>query len=133
MRLEVTQRADLAVRALVVLARTSTRLKSGQLSAALGTTPGYIPQVLASLVQAGWVCSEFGLTGNYELVVRPDQLSVLAVVEAVDGPTDNGHCVVADQPCSHRQPCALHAAWARARGELVGALETMTVAETRAW
>ena len=133
MRLEVTQRADLAVRALDVLGRTSARLKSGQLAAALGTTPGFMPQVMAPLVQAGWVRSEPGPTGGYELVVRPDQLSVLAVVEAVDGPTDNGHCVAADQPCSRRQPCALHTAWARARDELVGVLRGMTVAEAAAW
>ena len=116
-----------------MLARTSARLKSGELSAALGTTPGFMPQVMAPLVQAGWVRSEPGPTGGYELLVRPDELSVLAVVEAVDGPTDNGRCVVADQACSRRQPCALHTAWMWAREELMAILQTTTVAEVRAW
>ena len=40
MRLEITQRADLAVRALVALARGPERLKSGDLADALGTTAG---------------------------------------------------------------------------------------------
>jgi Rrf2 family protein len=132
-RLEVTQRADLAVRALVVLARTPARLKSGQLSSALGTTPGFVSQIMAPLVQAGWVRSDPGPTGGYQLVARADRLSVLAVVEAVDGPTDNGRCVVSDQPCLHRQPCALHRAWVRAREELTGTLHALTVAEVGAW
>jgi Rrf2 family protein len=133
MRLEITQRADLAVRALVVLGRSPARLKSGELSTALGTTPGFMPQVMAPLVRAGWVRSEPGPTGGYQLVVRPDAVSVLDVIEAVDGPTDDGRCVVADQPCSLRQPCALHTAWVRAREELIGALQTTTVAEAGTW
>jgi Rrf2 family protein len=133
MRLVITQRADLAVRALVVLGRTPSRLKGGQLSAALGTTPGFMPQVMAPLVRAGWVRSEPGPTGGYHLLVRPENVSVLEVIEAVDGVTDNGRCVVADQPCSRREPCVLHTAWVRAREELIGALRTTTVAEVGAW
>jgi Rrf2 family protein len=115
------------------MARSPARVKSGQLSAALGTTPGFMPQVMAPLVQAGWVRSQPGPTGGYEFLLGPDQLSVLDVIEAVDGPTDNGRCVVAEQPCSRRQPCALHTAWVRAREELTGALGAITVAEAGAW
>ena len=133
MRLEITQRADLAVRALVLLGRSPARLKGGQLSAALGTTPGFMPQVMSPLVGAGWVRSEPGPTGGYHLVVRPEEVSVLAVIEAVDGATDDGRCVVADHPCARRAPCVLHTAWVRAREELIGALRTTTVAEVGAW
>jgi Rrf2 family protein len=132
-RLEVTQRADLAVRALVALAEARARLKSGQLASALGSTPGFVPQVMAPLVRAGWVRSEPGPTGGYELLIGLDQVNVLTVVEMVDGPTDDGRCVVAVQPCSARQPCPIHTAWARAREELMGALGAVTVAEAGRW
>jgi len=103
------------------------------LASALGSTPGFMPQIMAPLVRAGWVRSEPGPTGVHELLVGLDQLSVLNVIEEVDGPTDNGRCVVADQPCIRRQPCALHVAWMRARDELLGALGPMTVAEAGTW
>lgn len=127
MRLEVTQRADLAVRALVVLHRSPTRLKSAELAAALGTTIGFVPQVMGPLVRERWVHSVPGPTGGYEPLVDIDRLNVLDVVEAVDGPTDSGRCVVTDRACEATEPCALHAAWESARRELVSSLAALSV------
>ena len=128
MRLEITQRADLAVRALVVLARSPDRLKSADLADALGTTAGFVPQVMGPLVRAGWVRSDPGPTGGYRLTADVDELSVLEVIEAIDGPTESGRCVVAGGLCAARQPCALHFAWATARHELVTSLGSISVA-----
>lgn len=129
MRLEVTQRADLAVRALVLLHRSPSRLKSADLASALGTTPGFVPQVMGPLVRAQWIRSLAGPTGGYEPAVELAELSVLQVVEEVDGATDSGRCVVSDKPCDSSQPCALHTAWERARDSLVESLGTLTLAE----
>lgn len=128
MRLEITQRADLAVRALVVLMRVPARLKSADLASALGTTAGFVPQVMGPLVRAGWVRSVPGPTGGYEPVATLAQLSVLQVVEEVDGPTDTGRCVVADRPCDAGHPCSMHVAWGRARNELVASLDALALA-----
>ncbi|MFN3256415.1 MAG: RrF2 family transcriptional regulator [Ilumatobacter sp.] len=127
MRLEITQRADLAVRALVILHRSPARLKSADLAAALDTTAGFVPQVMGPLVREGWVHSVPGPTGGYEPLVGIDELNVLDVVEAVDGPTDSGRCVVADRPCAATAPCALHVAWGLARSELVSSLAALSV------
>jgi len=128
MRLEITQRADLAVRALVLLQRSPLRLKSVDLAAALGTTAGFVPQVMGPLVRAGWVRSVPGPTGGYEPVVVLDGLSVLDVVEQVDGPTEIGRCVVADRPCDAASPCVMHVAWGHARRELVASLSGLSLA-----
>lgn len=127
MRLEITQRADLAVRALVVLHRSPARLKSADLAVALGTTAGFIPQVMGPLVREGWVHSVPGPTGGYEPLLGVETLSVLDVVEAVDGPTDSGRCVVADRRCDASEPCALHVAWGLARRALVSSLAVVSV------
>lgn len=120
MRLEITRRADLAVRAMSALG-AGRRLKATDLAAELDTTPGFVPQVLGPLVKAGWVRSEPGPTGGYSLVTPLARVSVLDVIEAVDGPTDAGRCVVADRAC--QAPfCALHQAWGRARTELLAFL-----------
>jgi DNA-binding IscR family transcriptional regulator len=56
-----------------------------------------------------------------------DQVTVLDVVEAVDGPTDLGHCVVADGPCGGAPHCALHVAWGRARDVLLDELRGVSL------
>lgn len=122
MRLEITRRAELAVRAMVVLGAAGGRMKAPALATELGTTAGFVPQVVGPLVRAGWVRSDPGPTGGYVSLVALDDVSVLAVIEAVDGSTDTGRCVVADRECNGDTPCSLHVAWARARHELVGVL-----------
>lgn len=129
MRLEVTRKSDLAVRALHVLARSPGRIKGPALAEAVGSTTGFVAQVVNPLVRHGWVRSEPGPTGGYSLAVELDSVSVLAVIEAIEGPTDSGRCVLVDRPCTEAGTCALHVPWSRARAELLRELDTTSVAD----
>lgn len=124
MRLEITRRAELAIRALALLGGSPVRMKASTLAEELGTTVKFVPQVLGPLVRAGWVQSDPGPTGGYRCRVTLGDVDVLQVIEAVDGATDVGRCVVADRPCHAAEPCVLHVAWGRARSELVGVLQS---------
>jgi Rrf2 family protein len=108
------------------------RMKASDLATGLEATPAFVPQVIGPLVNAGWVRSDPGPTGGYAMVVPPAGITALDVVEAVDGPTDAGRCVVADRPCGHDSVCALHIAWARARSELMASLRTIAVSDVAA-
>lgn len=131
MRLEVTRKSDLAVRALRTLGtlRPGARMKSPLLAKSVGSTAGFVAQVMTPLVRAGWVASDPGPTGGYSLRVDLTRVSVLAVIEAIEGPTDTGRCVLADRPCADEGPCALHHAWLRARAELLHELDATPVTE----
>jgi Rrf2 family protein len=128
-RLEVTRRADLATRALTALAGAGRRVKAKELAEQLETTTGFVPQVLNPLVERGWVRSDPGPSGGYSSLVPVAELTVLDVIEAVDGPTDTGRCVVADRPCRSDETCVLHGAWEIARTQLLEALARTSVAE----
>lgn len=132
MRLEISRRADLAVRALVVLSGESGRVKAGDLARQLDTTPGFVPQIVRPLVKRGWVRSDPGPRGGYSASADLDQVTVLDVIEAVDGPTDLGHCVVAEQACGGAPHCALHVAWGRARDELLDQLGKVSLEDLAA-
>ncbi|MBI5088331.1 MAG: Rrf2 family transcriptional regulator [Actinobacteria bacterium] len=127
MRLEITRRAELAIRALALLGASPGRVKATVLADRLGATVSFVPQVGGPLVRAGWVGSDPGPTGGYRCVVGAGDVSVLQVIEAVDGATDVGRCVVADRPCQAAEPCVLHAAWSQARAELVRVLQSTPV------
>ena len=107
-----------------MLGQSPGRVKASVLGERLGTTASFVPQVLGPLVRAGWVQSDPGPTGGYRCRVPLSEVNVLEVIEAVDGATDLGRCVVADRPCQAADPCVLHVAWALARNELVGVLQS---------
>lgn len=128
MRLEVTRKSDLAVRSLQALAASPIRLKGPELAEAVGSTAGFVSQVLTPLVRAGWVRSDPGPSGGYALVADLDAVSLLDVIETIEGPTDTGRCVLADRPCNEAGPCALHHAWRQARAQLLDRLDAVPVA-----
>jgi Rrf2 family protein len=105
------------------------RIKGSELAERVGTTPGFVSQVVAPLVRAGWVRSDPGPTGGYSLTVDLAGVSVLAVIEAVEGATETGQCVLADGPCSESGSCALHVPWQRARAGLLRELGAISVAD----
>jgi len=104
-------------------------MKGPELAAAVGSSSGFVSQVLTPLVRSGWVRSDPGPTGGYSLTTDLASVSVLAVIEAIEGPTDSGQCVLADRLCEEEGSCALHVAWSRARSQLLTELETTMVAD----
>lgn len=128
MRLEITRKSDLATQALLYLSRTKERTKASVLADAIGTTPGFLSQAMTPLVSAGWVRSEPGPTGGYTALVNTAEISVLDVIETVEGPTDTGRCVLQDRACGADNPCALNRPWSNARAHLLQDLAATPVA-----
>ena len=104
-------------------------MKAPELARLLSTTPAFITQVVGHLVRAGWVRSDPGPSGGYSLSVDLGTLTVLQVVEAVDGEIDDGRCVVEARACGTTSPCVMHLAWSRARAELMHTLGAMALSE----
>ena len=102
-----------------------------ELAEALETTRQYLPQIMNPLVKARWVRSTPGPHGGYESLVPLEEISVLQLIEVMEGPTSNSVCVLSGEVCPQEQPCALHGAWTHAREALIRELSEMSLAE--AW
>jgi len=122
MRLELFKRTDLSLQAVEALAASESGMAGSKLAAAIGTTTNYLPQVMKPLVDAGWVSATSGPRGGYTLTADIDQVSLLEVVEAVEGPTETGQCILKGAPCPTEESCAFHSSWVRARDALVNEL-----------
>ena len=115
MRLELTRKTDLAVRALRTLGFEDRRLTGKELAELIETTTPFVAQVIAPLVQAGWVESRPGPTGGYSLAANLEEVSFLEVIETVEGPLDNDTCILVGGPCGEDELCSLHDAAVDAR------------------
>ena len=127
MRLEITRRSDLAVRALCSLA-SGDKTKGADLAERIGTSQAFVAQVMGPLVQAGWVQSDPGPTGGYSLVSELNSISMLDLIETMEGPSIDGTCVLRGGPCPADENCALHDAWLPARDALLQRLSEATIA-----
>ncbi len=131
MRLDLNKRTDLALRAMQELCVKETRVGGPDLAEALKTTRQYLPQILNPLVKARWVRSTPGPHGGYELLVLLEEISVLQLIEVMEGPTSNNVCVLNGETCPQDEPCALHGTWQLVRETLTKELNQMSLAD--AW
>lgn len=80
-----SQTVEYALRAVVHLAATAPEPQTTEAVARATRVPqAYLSKVLQSLVQAGLVKSQRGMGGGMALAKRPDELTILEVVNAVD-------------------------------------------------
>ncbi len=129
MRLEITRKADLALKAVAELDRAEGLVKGADLADSIGTTLPFIAQVMKPLVASRWVVSEPGPTGGYRLEADTSTVSLLELIEAVEGPTVDGSCVLTGTPCPAIEQCALHDAWSRARDALLAELARTRISD----
>ena len=127
MRLTVSKRSDLAIRAVRFLAAHPGRVPGSEIAEAVGTSVPFLSQVLTPLVNQQWVASRTGPAGGYELLDAGRKVTLLHLIEAVEGPIIDGRCVLEDSPCNSAEPCALHAMWSGARASLIRSLDEVCV------
>ncbi len=129
MKLEISRKTELALAAIRELRGHEGPLKAADLAASLDTTATYIPHVLRPLVQRDWIESDRGPTGGYRLAADPADITLFDLIEAVEGPVDEGRCVLRGKPCPSIDLCVLHEPWLRAREALFSELRQTTVAD----
>lgn len=131
MRLELTKRGDYAVRAMLALARGSRGglLSARRISDAMAIPVRFLPQVLADLGRAGLVEATAGRSGGYRLARDPATISLLDVIEAVEGDSRRRSCVLRGGPCGQDGDCDVHDVFIEGQEALRGTFARSTLAD----
>lgn len=74
----------------------------------------YLFKIMPSLTRAGIITSQRGVGGGYTLAKDPAEISLLDVIEAIEGPIRLNRCLIDEQYCSKKGPpeCPVHQALA---------------------
>jgi Rrf2 family transcriptional regulator, iron-sulfur cluster assembly transcription factor len=129
-RLQLSRRGDYAVRAMIGLADAGGAQVTGrELAASTGVPAAFLPQVMGDLVRAGLVTTRQGRSGGYRLARDPGTISLLTVVEAVEGDSRRTTCVLRGGPCGADGFCRIHHAFFAAQEALLSTLSQRTLAD----
>jgi len=130
MRLELTKKTDLAFKALEFIGESGdNRITGIVLAKNLGITTQYLPHIMAPLTRAGWVASTSGPKGGYTISSDLTDITLLDLVEAVEGEVDDARCLHLGPRHDTNDHCALHEPWIRARTALLSELDNSNLAE----
>ena len=129
--MQITRAADYAVRVMVHLAAAPRGQKYplNELAVATGVQRSFLSKILQRLVHQGMLLSQRGSGGGFVLNRAPDQITLLDVVEAIEGPTQLNHCVGESGQCARKEWCGGHPAWERAQATLTQVLGGVSVAQ----
>lgn len=131
MKIVTTRRSDYGMRAAVCLAGNDpdVLVTAAEISREMEIPQGFLHQVLQSLQRGGLVRSNAGRRGGYALTRSPEDISVLEVLEALEGPLDLGECALRGGPCRWDDVCALHEVWSAGRSAFCDRLASSSLAD----
>lgn len=120
--MNINQATDYAFRAVLYLAsRSPTELVEAQTIARDQVVPmRYLLKIMPSLIRAGIVRSQRGVKGGYALAKPPVEITLLDVLEAIEGPVYLNRCLEDDEFCSRQASpeCNVHRALAEIQTRL---------------
>jgi Rrf2 family protein len=127
--MEITRQADYAVRSMVHLAELPLdgRISTATISGAEGIPLPFLTKVISRLATAGLVTTSRGMGGGVSLARPPEKISLLQVVEAVDGPIVLNHCLLRQGACDRDSHCAAHDVWSEIQSRLVTELGSVSM------
>ena len=119
--MQITRQADYAVRAVLYLARLGSdqRAATSQIAQEQQIPPSFLAKIVSQLSVAGLLQTSRGARGGVSLARDPEQISLLEVVEAIDGPILLNECVSSNGICVFGDSCPMRPVWCDAQAELV--------------
>ena len=92
----------------------------------------FLAKIFQKLVHAGLLTSTKGRGGGFALA-RPDhEITIMNIVEAIEGPGAFDGCVVGMEACNDHMPCAQHDLYKPIRQRLKAYVQTTTLADLAA-
>ena len=128
--LRVTKLTDYATVVLTALAAAPDRVHSAaDLAERAGLEVPTVAKVLKPLAQAGLVEGFRGAHGGYRLAREAARISLIEIVEAMEGPLAMTQCSLHADACGIEQSCGVRANWRRINDVVADALRGVTLAD----
>lgn len=127
--MRLTRAGEYAVRCLLYLAAKNGEgevVSRREIASAMDIPDPFMSKIAQQLARAGFIQIVQGATGGYRLLVSPDQLTLLDVVEAMIGEIYLSDCLMSSNPCARNQACAVNRVWEKARNQLRNTLREAT-------
>ena len=128
--LRVTKLTDYASVVLTVLASDPAAvLSASELAERAGLEVPTVAKLLKPLAQAGLVEGFRGANGGYKLARDAADISLVEIVEAMEGPLGMTECSVHAGQCGIEHSCGVRANWRRINDVVADALRGVSLAQ----
>jgi Rrf2 family protein len=125
----VTRETDYAVRTVLYLARERDRNTNvTEIAREMHIPKSFLAKILQRLVRHHILHSTRGVNGGFMLAKKPSDITLLAVLEAIQGPAGINVCAIDSKRCRMSSTCSVHPVWVEIRKEVERRLDKQTIA-----
>lgn len=113
--MRLTRQGDYAVRVMLDLASHASDMpiRRAQIQARQDVPAAYLAKIIQALARADLVRTRAGARGGVTLNAPAEAVTLLQVIEAVEGPIRLNRCVEAPGACPRDRFCPVHPVWMR--------------------
>ncbi len=120
----ITREADYAVRCVLFLSEEAGRVvNTSEIADSMTIPKSFLAKILQRLIRGRIVRSSQGITGGFELAKEPAKVSILEVIEAIQGPAAVNICAVDERNCDLSNACPVHPVWVELREDIENRLK----------
>lgn len=129
--MQITRQADYAIRAILYLSKLNPgeRAATSQIAESKKIPASFLAKIISQLSIAGLIHTSRGARGGVSLARDPSEVSVLEVVEAIDGPISFNDCTLDPHQCVFGEECPIRPLWCGTQSELVEKLRRATFSQ----
>ncbi len=128
--MQITRAAEYAIRGVLYLSSQpkGTVCLLSEISENQNIPPSFLSKIFQNLARAGYVSSSRGTGGGFSLLKDPKGVTLLDIVEAIDGQIALNVCLNNGSMCDNKPTCAVHRVWDDAQSYLTNLLSQSTFA-----
>ncbi len=112
---QISRRVDYAVRIMIELGMQTPGafLSARRVSARTAVPKAFLHKITADLVRANLLHTQTGPSGGLALQQDIDEINLLHIIEAIEGPVCLNICLIRPQECNRDRFCPGHEVWGR--------------------
>jgi Rrf2 family protein len=110
--MQLSRAVEHGVRSMQYLASREGVVHGDEIAARMGIPVSFLRKILQRLASSGLVRSHRGFAGGFSLARNADDITLLQIIEAVDGEVFLSPCLKGDSDCVLDHNCSLQRAWA---------------------
>ncbi len=125
---KITRKVDFAIRGMLFLgSHLDGKASLDEIAEAEAIPKPFLGKILQALSKKGLIRSLKGPSGGYMLLRPLDNITLLDVIEAVEGEISLNRCLVEGGGCPKNGYCAAHTVWMECQEGLISILKGHTI------
>lgn len=130
MILRITNSSEYAIRAIVFMAKNpEVSYSATELYSQIDAPLKFLAKILQKMTRKKILKSQRGVKGGFKLAIPLENLTLVDIIEAVDGPIALNKCLLYNYECNREVLCPIHPIWVEAQERLKESLSKKTIAE----